>query len=286
MRIYAMASSTDSNFNYFKNSGKIKTDRLNVRSFKFYADGALGSRGACLLNDYQDQKGWKGFLLSDESYFREKAKWMLENGFQMNTHCIGDSSDRIISQIYFETLNSSASKDPLLEKYRWRIEHAQVVNKVDLQKFSYLIPSVQPTHATSDMYWAEERLGERVTSAYSYKDLLNVSGILALGTDFPVEDISPIKTFYAAVARKDAKGFPTNGFQMENALSRADAIRGMTIWAAYSNFEETEKGSIEKGKYADFVVLDRDLMKINENEILNTRILFTFLNGEKVFHAD
>ena len=283
MRIYAMASSTDPNFNYFFKKGKIKTDRLNVRSFKFYADGALGSRGACLMHDYEDQKGWKGFLLSDENYFREKAKLMLKFGFQMNTHCIGDSSDRLITDIYFQTLQAQLKEEKIAENFRWRIEHAQVVNDEDLKKFKYFIPSVQPTHATSDMYWAADRLGYRIKNAYAYKNLLDVSKVIALGTDFPVEDISPVKTFYAAVIRKDLNGFPKNGFQIENSLSREEALKGITIWAAYSNFEENEKGSIEIGKFADFVVIDQDLLKVAPEKIIKSKVLYTFINGEKVY---
>lgn len=275
MRIYAMLSDSAPNYTYYLKNGPCKTEKLNVRSFKFYADGALGSRGACLLEDYSDKKGWKGFLLSRKEHFEEYAPLLAEKGFQMNTHCIGDSSDKIIARIY----RSAAKKEA-----RWRIEHAQVVNKNDLALFNTIIPSVQPTHATSDMYWAEERLGkERIKYAYAYKDLLNAAGIIALGTDFPVEDISPFKTFYAAVFRKDAKGYPEGGFQMENALSREETIKGMTIWAAYSNFEEKEKGSLEPGKFADFVILDTDLMKCSEKDVLKTKVVYTYLNGEKVY---
>jgi predicted amidohydrolase YtcJ len=169
---------------------------------------------------------------------------------------------------------------------RWRIEHSQVINKNDFHLFgdNNIIPSVQPTHATSDMYWAGDRLGkERIKGAYAFNDLLKQNGWIPLGTDFPVEDISPIKTFYAAVIREDAKGRPAGGFQIENALSREDAIRGMTIWAAKGNFEEHEKGSIEKGKFADFILIDKDLMTVNEKEILSTKVLMTFVNGEKVY---
>jgi predicted amidohydrolase YtcJ len=245
-----------------------------VRSFKFYADGALGSRGACLLEHYSDKKEWKGFLLNTKEHFEKYAAIMAQKGFQMNTHCIGDSSDRLILDIYKKNIKTDS---------RWRVEHAQVVNKNDFEKFKDIIPSVQPTHATSDMYWAEERLGkEREKGAYAYKDLLKASGLVALGTDFPVEDISPFKTFYAAVVRKDAKGFPDKGYQMENALSKEETIRGMTIWAAYSNFEEKEKGSLEKNKFADFIILDTDLMKCDPNSILSTKVLETYLNGERV----
>ena len=277
MRLYVMLSDNTSNYEYYLKKGPYKTDLLNIRSFKFYADGALGSRGACLLEHYTDKPEWTGFLLNRKEHFEEKAKLLASKGFQMNTHCIGDSSDRIIANIY----NDIAT---IQNNLRWRIEHAQIVSLQDLEKFKYIIPSVQPTHATSDMYWAEERLGkQRVKTAYAYKDLLQASGIVALGTDFPVEDISTFKTFYAAVARKDSKGFPENGFQKENALTREQTLKGMTIWAAYSNFEEKEKGSVEKGKFADFVILDKDLMKCEEKEILNTKVIATYINGSAVF---
>ncbi len=282
MRVYAMLSDSGPNYKYYLEKGVYKTDRLNVCSFKFYADGALGSRGACLIENYSDKANWKGFLLSTKEHFEKYAKILAEKGFQMNTHCIGDSSDRLIAQIYKDALNSQA-----LSKHRWRIEHAQVVDKSDLEKFSFIIPSVQPTHATSDMYWAKDRLGEaRVKNAYAYKDLLHAAGLVALGTDFPVEDISPFKTFYAAVARKDGNGFPASGFQVQNALTREEAIKGMTIWAAYSNFEEKEKGSLEKGKLADFVILDTDMMKCEVKDVLKTKVIATYINGEKVFSVN
>lgn len=197
----------------------------------------------------------------------------------MCTHAIGDSGNRVILQTYARHLKG---KNDL----RWRIEHAQVINQNDFNLFgaNNIIPSVQPTHATSDMYWATDRLNkERIKGAYAYHDLLKQNGWLPLGTDFPVEDISPFKTFYAAVVRKDAKGFPENGFQMENALSRQDALRGMTIWAAKSNFEEPEKGSLEKGKFADFIILDQDIMKTGPGKILQTQVMATFVNGLEVF---
>jgi len=169
---------------------------------------------------------------------------------------------------------------------RWRIEHAQVINQNDFDLFgkASIIPSVQPTHATSDMYWAEERLGaERLKGAYAYKQLLQQNGWIPLGTDFPVEDISPFKTFLAAVFRRDAKGFPANGFQMKNALTREEAIRGMTIWAAKADFLENEIGSIEAGKKADFIMLDNDLMKVSEQDVLNTKVVATYSEGVKVY---
>ncbi|MBL0305314.1 MAG: amidohydrolase [Chitinophagaceae bacterium] len=279
MRLYVMLSDEKANYDYAAANGMIKTDRLNVRSFKVYGDGALGSRGACLLQPYSDKIGHYGFLLSQPEHFDSVANWISNNRWQMCTHAIGDSGNRTILNTYAKYLKG---KNDL----RWRIEHAQVVDQNDFSLFgaNSIIPSVQPTHATSDMYWAGDRLGsERVKGAYAYKQLLQQNGWLPLGTDFPVEDISTFKTFYAAVVRKDAKGWPANGFQPENALTREEALRGMTIWAAKANFEEKEKGSLEKGKFADFVILDTDIMKEVPEKLLSIKVLQTFLNGEKVF---
>ena len=279
MRIYAMLSDAPRNFDFIKRNGKIKTDRLNVRAFKVYADGALGSRGACLLKPYSDRPGWMGFLLSSKEHFDSVANVLFSQDLQMCTHAIGDSGNRVILNTYAKYLKGKNDR-------RWRIEHAQVVNLNDFNLFGMysVIPSVQPTHATSDMYWAGDRLGkEREKGAYAFNDLMKQIGWIALGTDFPVEDISPFKTFYAAVVRKDAKGWPENGYQIENALSREHALRGMTIWAARSNFEENEKGSIQAGKFADFIMLDQDLMKAPDSSLLHINVLKTFVNGEKVY---
>ncbi len=279
MRLYVMLSDEKANYEYAKKNGPFKSDRLNVRSFKVYGDGALGSRGACLLSPYHDQPGHYGFLLSQPAHFDSVASWLSEQRWQMCTHAIGDSGNRTILNTYAKYLKG---KNDL----RWRIEHAQVVNQSDFSLFGQysIIPSVQPTHATSDMYWAGDRLGEeRVKNAYAYQQLLQQNGWLPLGTDFPVEDISTFKTFYAAVIRKDAKGWPDNGYQMENALTREQALRGMTIWAARSNFEEHEKGSLEKGKFADFVILDTDLMKEVPERLSGVNVIKTFLGGEQVF---
>jgi len=283
MRVYAMLTDNKENFDYYIKHGPYKTDRLNVRSFKFYADGALGSRGACLLQPYSDQPDKQGFLLRTPGYYDTMTRVVCDK-FQVNTHCIGDSAVRLILNIY---------KNRPLREARWRIEHFQVTTKEDLEflkksghkeEYSQLIPSVQPTHATSDMYWAKDRLGpDRIKYAYAYNDLLKASGIIALGTDFPVEDINPMYTFYAAVARKDLKGFPEGGFQMENALSRENTLRGMTIWGAYANFEENEKGSIESGKFADFVILDTDIMKCEIYRVPKVKVMSTFVGGEEVY---
>lgn len=279
MRLYVMLSDEKANYDYAEKNGMIKTDRLNVRSFKVYGDGALGSRGACLLAPYSDKGGHYGFLLSNPPHFDSVANWLSNKGWQMCTHAIGDSGNRTMLNIYAKYLKG---KNDL----RWRIEHAQVVNQNDFSLFGQnsIIPSVQPTHATSDMYWAGDRLGaERVKGAYAYKQLLQQNGWMPLGTDFPVEDISTFKTFYAAVVRKDTKGWPDNGYQMENALSREETLRGMTIWAARSNFEEKEKGSLEKGKFADFIILDADIMKEAPEKLLQIKVMMTYLGGEKVY---
>jgi len=279
MRLYAMLSDAKANYDFAFQRGKIKTDRLHVCGFKVYADGALGSRGACLLQPYSDKPGWSGFLLSSQQHFDSVAKLIYDRGWQMCTHAIGDSGNRAMLTVYGKYLKG---KNDL----RWRIEHAQVINENDFKLFGEynIVPSVQPTHATSDMYWAADRLGpERVKGAYAFKQLLEQNGWIPLGTDFPVEDISPFKTFYAAVVRKDAKGWPANGFQMENALTREDGLRGMTIWAAQANFEEKEKGSLEKGKFADFIILDNDLMKEAPGRLLQIKVLKTFVGGEKVY---
>jgi hypothetical protein len=279
MRLYVMLSDAEKNYDFLFQRGKIKTAFLNVRSFKVYGDGALGSRGACLLAPYADKKNHLGFLLSEEKHFREVATKINEHDFQMCTHAIGDSANRIILKIYADVLKGKNDK-------RWRIEHAQVVTPEDFALFGQnnIVPSVQPTHATSDMYWAGDRLGKtRLKSAYAYLDLLNQNGWLPLGTDFPVEQINPMYTFLAAVTRKDLKNYPKDGFQMENALSREQALRGMTIWAAKSNFEEKEKGSIEVGKLADFIILNQDIMKIKDTEIAKTQVLQTFVAGKSVY---
>jgi predicted amidohydrolase YtcJ len=279
MRMYVMLSDNSDNYDYLFKRGVYKTPWLDVRAFKVYADGALGSRGACLLQPYADQKNWKGFLLSNQKHFEDVAKKLAAKGFQMCTHAIGDSANRVMLKIYAGALKGKNDR-------RWRIEHAQILSPDDIKYFGEynIIPSVQPTHATSDMYWAGARLGKtRLKSAYVYKQLLEQNGWLPLGTDFPVENINPIYTFYAAVAREDLKGYPDGGFQPENALNREQALRGITIWPAKANFEEKEKGSIEPGKYADFVILDKDIMKINGAELLRVKVLKTYINGERVY---
>ncbi|MEO6490622.1 MAG: amidohydrolase [Ferruginibacter sp.] len=282
MKIYALLTDSAHYYDRWIRRGPYKTDRLQIGGFKLYADGALGSRGACLLHGYADKPGWTGFLLSEEEHFKMIAKRLAHTKFQLCTHAIGDSGNRVILKVYAEVLKGKNDK-------RWRIEHAQLVDPADLNFFrvNNIIPSVQPTHATSDMYWAADRVGQdRVKYGYAYKQLLKTNYWMPLGTDFPVEDISPFKTFYAAVIRKDDKNFPANGFQMENALSREEAIKGMTIWAAKAAFEEKEKGSLEKGKAADFIILDNDLITCDPSRILKTRVKATYINGERVYSSE
>ncbi len=279
MRVYVMLRDNKETLDYYLPKGPYKTDLLYVKGVKAYADGALGSRGACLLAPYADKPGWQGFLLSPVAHYDSLAARLVGTDWQLCTHAIGDSGNRMILQVYNKYLKGKNDK-------RWRVEHAQVINEQDFDLFgrASVIPSVQPTHATSDMYWAGERLGPvRMKGAYAYKRLLAQNGWLPLGTDFPVEDISPLKTFLAAVFRVDAKGFPAGGFQPENALSREEALRGMTIWAAKADCLDREIGSLEAGKKADFVILDKDLMTIPAAEVLRTKIISTYSGGIKVF---
>ena len=279
MRLFAMLSDNPENLSVYLKRGPYKTDKLFVNGFKVYADGALGSRGACLLHNYEDRKDWTGFLLANISHYDSLASVLATSNFQMCTHAIGDSANRQILNIYNKYLQKGNDK-------RWRIEHAQVVNPNDFNLFgaAAVVPSVQPTHATSDMYWAADRLGnERMKGAYAYKQLMDQNGWIPLGTDFPVEDISPFKTFLAAVGRVDAKGFPEGGFQIENGLKREQTIKGMTIWAAKASFLEKEVGSLEAGKKADFIILAQDLMQVPVNKILDTKVVATYSGGKKVF---
>lgn len=276
IRIYGMVSATPDNLNYYIKKGIIKTDRLNIRSFKLYADGALGSRGAALRKPYSDRPHHYGAFVTPIKFLENTAKRIAASTYQLNTHAIGDSANHFVLKIYTEALKGQKDR-------RWRIEHAQVVSSEDFKYFKNIVPSIQPTHTTSDMYWAGDRLGaERMKGAYAYKNLLNEYGKVALGTDFPVEKVNPMLTFYAAVARQDLNNYPEKGFQMVNALTREETLKGMTIWAAYSNFEEKEKGSIEVGKMADFVILNQDIMTVDIHKVPQTKIEATYINGEKM----
>jgi predicted amidohydrolase YtcJ len=277
-RIYAMISNHKANLDYYLPKGKVKTERLNVQSVKVYADGALGSRGAVLKENYSDKHNHFGAMVIGVDDYKNLATRISKSDYQMNTHAIGDSANRVVLQTYKSVLEGKSNR-------RWRVEHAQVVTDNDMSFFENenIVPSIQPTHATSDMYWAEDRLGaKRIKGAYAYKTLLEKSGKVALGTDFPVEQVNPFLTFYASTTRQDLSGYPENGFNKNEALSREETLKGMTVWAAYSNFEDKEKGSIEIGKFADFIILDRDIMSIDKTAIPKTKVLATYINGEKI----
>jgi predicted amidohydrolase YtcJ len=281
IRVVAMASGTQSNLDSALAQGPWRTDRLVAESIKFYMDGALGSRGAALLEPYSDRTDYSGYLLQDSLEYSNALRRAYEGGFQACTHGIGDRSVRNILNHYYEILGGVNDR-------RWRIEHSQVVAAEDLALYerASVIPSVQPTHATSDMYWAGERLGKgRIRRAYRYKDLKNVLGMIPLGTDMPIEDIDPLKTFYAATVRKDAEGYPEEGFYMDQALDRNSTLLGMTVWASMANNTDADVGSIEVGKWADFVVLDRNLLTVPADDVLDALILRTVVAGITTFNS-
>lgn len=280
IHIYAMLFTSEANKNFVKEEGIYKNNKLSVRSFKILMDGALGSRGACLLHPYSDMPNENGFLLTSVEEMKVHTDFAKEHGYQVNTHCIGDSSNRIMLNHIANLLNDTPD-------HRWRIEHAQVLHPDDFDLFtvSGAIPSVQPTHATSDQRWAEKRLGkERLENSYAYKTLLNKRGVLVLGTDFPVEDFDPFATIHAAVQRKNIDNEPSTGFLTNEKLSMDDAMKGMTIWAAQGCFEEHQLGSLEKGKKATFTILDQPFG--NTNNFKQNYAFKTFVSGACVFDMD
>ncbi len=282
LRINAMVSAADSSIEWLRSNGPIRKDRLTVQSVKFYMDGALGSRGALLLEPYSDRPGWHGLGTQDATWFRSQLEALAQDSLQAATHCIGDSAVRWVLNAYQDILGGTNDR-------RWRIEHAQVVAPEDFDGFgrNSVIPSVQPTHATSDMYWAGERLGRnRIRRAYAYQELLRQLGMVALGTDFPVEDTDPRKTFFASVSRQDASGYPEGGFQSSNALSKEQTLRGMTQWVALAQFQEMDLGTIEIGKWADLTWMDRNWLTIAPADVLETRVLGTCIAGEWLYLAE
>ncbi len=281
IRIDAMLNPTEDNLNYFFPGGVYETSFLRVGSIKIYADGALGSRGACLLKPYSDDPDNWGILVTPASEMLELCNKAEDAGFQVCTHAIGDSAVRTVLKVYGEALEGKNDR-------RWRIEHAQVVNEDDFELFAKysVIPSIQATHATSDMEWAGLRLGKtRLKNAYAYHRLLEQNGWIANGTDFPIEKINPLLTFYASVARKDLNGNPKQGFQKENALSRKEALKSITAWAAKASFLEDQRGSLAVGNYADIVILDRDILTIPEDQIPSTSIRYTICDGKIVYRT-
>lgn len=282
MRINTMLNPDDVTLNHYLPKGIQVGELLSITAVKMFADGALGSRGARMIEPYTDDPKNSGLFLYDSSFYEEIARKAYDAGFQVNMHAIGDAAVRYVLRLYAKFLQGPNDR-------RWRIEHAQVVHPEDFGLFAanHIIPSIQSTHATSDMYWAAERVGaERMRGAYAQKMLLSQNGWLINGTDFPIEDINPVYTFYAAVFRKDLNGWPQEGFQPENALTREEALKSMTIWAAKGGFEENLKGSIEAGKLADFVVLSADIMKVSQQEVAGARPRFVFSGGKLVYSAD
>ena len=273
MHVNAMVNPDDETMDHFMNQGVIDKERLTVRSVKIYADGALGSRGAKLLEPYADDPSNTGLILESDDFYRHVCQKAYNAGYQVCCHAIGDGGVHHILDIYSEYIKGQSN-------LRWRIEHSQTVADADFHRYGELsvLPSIQTTHCTSDMDWADERLGERIKNAYAYQRLLQQNGWVINGTDFPIEDISPIYTFYAAVARKHLDGTPAEGFQMENALTREQALRSITIWVAKGCFLEARKGSIEVGKDADFVILDRDLMTVAESEIPEAKVTLCYIH--------
>ncbi len=279
MRVNAMLSPTDENFETFVKKGPQKSDRLVINTIKIYADGALGSRGALLLKDYSDDPGNQGLQIESQEFYDNICRLAYDNNFIVATHAIGDSANRLVLNTYAKFLKGKNDR-------RWRIEHSQIINPDDFHKFAdcSIVPSVQATHCTSDMYWAGERLGdERLKGAYAYQTLLQQNGWLPNGTDFPVENIYPLFTFYASVFRTDHTGWPEGGWHKNEGLTREQTLRSMTIWGAKASFEENVKGSLEPGKWADFVILDTDLMTASPQKVLNAKVESTWINGEKVF---
>ena len=260
--------------------------RLVVRSLKLYADGALGSRGAALLADYADDPGNHGLLFRPQGELQATVAEAMRCGLQVNTHAIGDRANRVVLDAYE---GAAAELGAALADGRHRIEHAQVVSLDDIERFARLgvTASVQPTHATSDMPWAERRVGpDRVRGAYAWRRLVDAGARLALGSDFPVERVNPLLGFHAAVTRQDATHAPAGGWMGNQALSRAEALRGFTLDAAHAAFMEGEVGSLDTGKRADFVVLSQDLMRVPPEQILATRVLATVVDGEPVYTAE
>jgi predicted amidohydrolase YtcJ len=256
---------------------------LWVRAIKLYADGALGSRGAALLAPYDDEPTNSGLLVSRPEHIRAWAEAALRGGFQMNVHAIGDRGNRIVLDAVESALRVVPKAD-----HRFRIEHAQVVSLEDIPRFSKLgvIPSMQATHQTSDMRWAETRVGpQRIRGAYAWRSLLNTGVVIPNGTDFPVEEVNPLLTFHAAVTRQDPTNWPAGGWYPEQKMTRGEALQSMTIWPAYAAFQESVLGSLTPGKYADFVVLDRDIMRIPDTEILGTKVVSTWIGGKRVYDA-
>jgi predicted amidohydrolase YtcJ len=280
LNIYAMLLPSEDNISFARKNGSYKNKNLSIRSFKVYGDGALGSRGAFLKEPYEDDHNHFGVLTCSQEEMIKIAKICEETGYQMNTHAIGDSTNAILLQLYQSIY--SKNKD-----HRWRIEHAQVIDPKDIRFFGQfgVFPSVQPTHAVSDQRWAEDRLGKsRMKGAYAYKSLLNSYGMLAIGTDFPVELTNPFLTIHAAVQRRDKLNQPSQGFYANEAITLIDCLKGMTIWAAFSSFDEARIGSLETGKEATFAIFEKPIQSTSTFE--DNFAWKTFILGKNVYASD
>jgi predicted amidohydrolase YtcJ len=256
------------------------------RTIKVLVDGALGSRGAALLKPYSDAPETSGLLRQKSEDLRPMFEEALRRGIQVETHAIGDRANRLIFDLYEQAFKAVPPNERKIREPRWRIEHAQIVDPDDIPRFAKLgvIPSMQPSHAISDLFFAPARLGmDRLVGAYAWQSFINSGCIIAGGSDAPVERGEPMIEFYAAVARKSIKGESGEGWHPEQAVSREDALKMFTIWPAYAAFQENDKGSIEVGKLADFTVLSQDIMKIPETEILETRNEMTVIGGEIIY---
>ncbi len=282
IRVYAMIGGEGRLWREYLERGPEIGERLTVRSIKLMADGAMGSRGAAFFEPYSDDPGNTGLLMLTREDIERVARRAVERGFQVNTHAIGDRANRIVLDAYAAVLGGRNDR-------RFRIEHAQVVAPEDFERFARysIIASMQATHATSDMRWAEARVGpERVKGAYAWRRFLSLGVPVANGSDFPVEDPNPLWGFYAAITRQDHQGNPPGGWFPEQRMTRQEALESWTIRGAYAAFEEDRKGSLTPGKYADFVVLSADIMTIPPPEILKTRVLMTVVGGEIVYAAE
>ena len=284
LRAYVMIGDDSAALAHFFERGPqsaLYDGHLWIRSIKLYADGALGSRGAALLDPYSDDPGNYGLLVSPPEHLRAVAVEALKHGFQVCTHAIGDRANRIALDAYEAALEEVPTAD-----HRFRVEHAQIIQHDDIPRFAKLgvIPSMQAVHQTSDMYWAEQRLGGgRLYGAYAWRALLETGVVIPDGSDFPVEGVNPLRSFHSAVSREDENNWPPGGWHPEEKMSRDEALRGMTIWPAYAGFQEQVMGSLTPGKYADFVVLDRDIMLVPEEDILGTQVEATYIAGKAVY---
>ncbi|WP_337171474.1 amidohydrolase [Gemmatimonas aurantiaca] len=286
LRLYVMIGDDSAALRHYFAQGPrsgLYNGQVWVRAVKLYADGAMGSRGAALLEPYSDDPNNTGLLLSAPQHIQDVAEAGLRAGFQVNTHAIGDRGNRVVLDAYEKALGLAPRVD-----HRFRVEHAQILHYDDIPRFAQLgvIPSMQASHQTSDMYWIGKRLGPtRLYGAYAWQSLLQTGVVIPNGSDFPVEEVNPLISFHAAIARQDGRDWPAGGWYPEQKMSREDALRSMTIWPAYSGFQEKELGSITPGKYADFVMLDQDIMRVPVELVLKTKVLATYVGGKAVYEG-